>query len=157
MTREQILKDLRETFKEQIIGFQDKSPKRIYLDIQPKAVVPMAKYLHKDHQARFNIASGLDARSHMEILYHFILEDLNLIISLRVKLEKSGLEMDSLATMFKGADWIEREIHEMLGINFKGHPNLERLLLPDEWPQGVYPLRRDYQEWDKDARRDRGV
>ena len=54
-------------------------------------------------------------------------------------------------------NWIEREISELLGIKFKNHPDMRRLLLSDEWPEGVYPLRRDYQEWDKKAVRDRGV
>jgi len=93
----------------------------------------------------------------MEILYHFTFDEVNLTTTFRTKLDKNHLEIESLAPLFKGADWIEREIHEMLGINFKGHPNLTRLLLPDEWPEGVYPLRTDYQEWDKDAIRDRGV
>jgi len=43
----------------------------------------------------------------------------------------------------KCAEWIEREIHEMFGVNFKGHPNLKHLLLKDDWPEGNYPLRRD--------------
>jgi NADH:ubiquinone oxidoreductase subunit C len=93
----------------------------------------------------------------MEILYHFLIEDINLMISLRVKLQKPKLEIDSLVPVFEGANWIEREMHEILGINFKGHPDLKRLLLPDDWPDGVYPLRRDYKEWDKNAIRDRGV
>ena len=94
----------------------------------------------------------------MEILYHFTLEDINLLISLRVKLDKSRkLEIDSLVPVLEGANWIEREMHELLGINFKGHPDLRRLLLSDDWPQGVYPLRCDYKEWDKKAIRDRGV
>ena len=94
----------------------------------------------------------------MEILYHFTFEDINLVMSFRVRLaDKTRLEIDSLFPLFKGADWIEREMHELLGINFIGHPNLKRLLLPDDWPEGVYPLRRDYQEWDPKAIRDRGV
>jgi len=48
-------------------------------------------------------------------------------------------------------------MHELLGIYFIGHPDLSRLLLADEWPEGVYPLRKDYKEWDKKAIRDRGV
>jgi NADH-quinone oxidoreductase subunit C len=48
-------------------------------------------------------------------------------------------------------------MHDILGIRFTGHPNLKKLLLPEEWPEGVYPLRRDYEEWDKNAIRDRGV
>jgi len=47
------------------------------------------------------------------------------------------------ATAFTdGALWIEREMHELLGVNFPGHPNLKKLLLPDDWPDGVYPLRK---------------
>lgn len=157
MTREKILDDLQQRFKESILGVFDKSPKRVYIDIKPESIVAMATYIFKDLGARFNIASGVDVRHHMEILYHFTLEDINLLISLRVKLEKTKLEIDSLAPVFKGANWIEREIHEILGINFKGHPDLRKLLLPDDWPQGVYPLRRDYKEWDKNAIRDRGV
>ena len=157
MTREDILKGIKNKFKGNIVDFLDKSPKRVYIEIKPESIAKVAKYVFKDLGARFNIASGLDARSHFEILYHFIIEEINLLISLRVKLEKSKPEIDSLAPIFEGANWIEREINEMLGINFKGHPDLRKLLLPDEWPEGVFPLRKDYKEWDKKAIRDRGV
>ena len=157
MNRAEILKDITQRFKEDVVDFFDKSPKRVYIEIKPESLVKVASYIFKDLGARFNIASGVDARYHMEILYHFTIEDNNLLISLRVKLPKSNLEIDSLAPVFAAADWIEREMHELLGINFKGHPDLRRLLLSDEWPEGVYPLRRDYKEWDKGAIRDRGV
>lgn len=158
MRREDILKDLTTRFKEDIIDLFDKSSKRVYIEIKPKSLVKMATYIFKDLKARFNIASGVDTRYHIEILYHFTVEDINLLISLRVKLDKTKkLEIDSLAPAFKAANWIEREIHELLGINFKGHPDLRRLLLSDDWPEGVYPLRNDYKEWDKKAIRDRGV
>jgi len=129
----------------------------VYIEIKPESIVKVASYIFKDLGARFNIASGVDAREHIEILYHFTIEDINLVISLRVKLPKSKLEIDSLAPSFEAANWIEREIHELLGINFKGHPDLRKLLLSDDWPEGVYPLRRDYKEWDKNVIRDRGV
>ena len=99
----------------------------------------------------------LHPASCIEILYHFVIEEINLLISFMVKLDKSDLRIDSLVPVFEAANWIEREIHEMLGVDFKGHPDLRRLLLPDDWPECVYPLRKDYQEWDKSAIRDRGV
>jgi len=157
MTREEVLKNIEERFKKDIVELFDKSPKRVYIEIKPEALVKVARHIFKDLGARFNIASGVDARHHMEILYHFTIEDINLVISLRVKLDKAKLEVDSLAPVFEAANWIEREIHEILGINFKGHPDLRKLLLPETWPEGVYPLRRDYKEWDKKAIRDRGV
>jgi len=157
MTREKVLKDIQERFKEDIIDIFDKSPKRVYIEINPEAIRKVAGYIFKDLGARFNIASGVDTRSNIEILYHFTIEDINLLISFRVKLDKKKPEIDSLAAVFEGANWIEREIHELLGINFKNHPDLRRLLLSDDWPEGVHPLRCDYKEWDDKAIRDRGV
>jgi Ni,Fe-hydrogenase III component G len=157
MTREEILKSIQEKFKGDIKSFMGRSPKRVYIDIETNALVPIATYIFKDLGARFNIASGLDTRQHFEILYHFTFESVDMIVSLRVILPRDKLEIASLTGVFEGANWIEREINEMLGINFIGHPDLRRLLLPEDWPEGVYPLRRDYKEWDPQAIRDRGV
>ena len=157
MTREEIVQALRERFPDAIGRVVEKSAKRLYIDVTADTIVGLATYLFKDIGARFNIASGVDGRTHMEILYHFTVEDINVVISLRVTLPKTKLEIDSLTSVFTAAHWIEREIHELLGITFIGHPNLARLLLPEEWPEGVYPLRKDYQEWDPNAVRDRGV
>ena len=157
MNKKKVLKGIKAKFKKDIIDVFDKSIARVYIEIKPESIVKVANYIFKDLGARFNTASGVDARQHIEILYHFIIEDINLLISLRVKLPKSKLEIDSLTPSFEAANWIEREIHELLGINFKGHPDLRKLLLSDDWPEGVYPLRRDYREWDKNVIRDRGV
>ncbi len=157
MTREEILKGIREKFKEDIFDFLDKSPKRVYIEIKPASLRKIVEYVFRNLGARFNIATGVDARHNIEILYHFTFEEINLLVSLRVKLKRTKPEIDSLANMFEGANWIEREINELLGVNFKGHPDLRRLLLSDDWPEGVYPLRADYKEWDDKAIRDRGV
>ena len=116
MTREEVLKDLKDKFKNDIIDVFDKSPKRVYIGIKPGSIVKVASYVFKDLGARFNIASGVDLRHHMEILYHFIIEDINLLISFRVKLDKSKLEIDSLAPVIEAVNWIEREMHDLLGI-----------------------------------------
>ena len=157
MNREEVLKDIKGRFKKDIVDVFDKSAKRVYIEIKPESIVKVAGYIFKDLGARFNTATGVDARAYMEILYHFTIEDINLLISLRVRLQKPKLEINSLTPVFEGAYWIEREIHEMLGIDFKGHPDLRKLLLSDDWPEGVHPLRCDYKEWDKNAIRDRGA
>ena len=157
MNRQEILQALKEKFPEEVTGVYEKSAKRVYVEIKPSAIVGMAQFIFKEIGARFIIASGVDARNHMEILYHFAEEDIDLVISLRVHLPKTKLEIDSLTPVFTAAQWIEREMHELLGINFLGHPELKPLLLPEDWPEGVYPLRKDYKEWDPNAIRDRGV
>jgi len=157
MNRAEILQALRTRFPDAIGRVLEHAPKRVYINVSGTAIVGIATYLFHDLGARFNIASAVDGRTHMEILYHFTLEEINLVLSLRVTLPKTRLQIDSLTSVFSAAHWIEREIHELLGVTFIGHPNLSRLLLPDEWPAGVYPLRKDYQEWDPNAIRDRGV
>jgi len=157
MYRDSLLNDLKIKFKDSIKDFSDKSSKRVYIEIDPKDIKDVVRYLFVDLEARFNIASGVDTRFDMEILYHFTIERLNLLISIRVKLDRDKPKIDSISSIIKGAAWIEREMCELLGIDFIGHPNLKRLLLSDDWPKGVYPLRRDYEEWDESAIRDRGV
>ena len=157
MTCEEVRIGLKERFEEDFIEFFEKSNKRLYLEIKPESLVSIASYIFKDLKARFHTASGVDTRVHIEVLYHFSIEDLDYLITLRVKLDKENPQVDSLTSVFKGAEWIEREIYELLGVDFKGHPDLRRLLLSDLWPVGVHPLRTDYKEWDKNAVRDRGV
>ena len=82
-------------------------------------------------------------RGGVEILYHFDFYQLPVVFSVRVFLKKPKCEVDSLASIIKGTEWIEREIAELLGVHFKNHPNMKHLLLLDDWPEGNYPLRRD--------------
>ena len=81
--------------------------------------------------------------------YHFIsvddLEKINKLQEVRLKvfLERdSDLSIPSLYKIFKGSDWQERETYDMYGISFTDHPNLKRLLMPEDW-RG-WPLRKDY-------------
>jgi Ni,Fe-hydrogenase III component G len=152
-----VLEDLRSRFGEDIVDLHDKSPRRVYMEINPRAVTWICNHIFRKLGARFNIASGTDHPHHMEILYHFTIEDINLMINVRVKLDREKPVVDSLAPDIEALNWIEREMHELLGIEFKGHPDMRRLLLPDSWPEGVHPLRQDYAEWDQSAVRDRGV
>jgi NADH-quinone oxidoreductase subunit C len=157
MTREEVLNGIQTRFGDRILDFFEKSAKRVYIDLAPVDIMPVASHLFRELGARFHIASGVDTRFHLEVLYHFSVETLNLLVTLRVRLDKKAPRVDSLAPLIKGAAWIEREMHELLGIDFAGHPDLRRLLLSEEWPEGVYPLRQDYQEWDAEAIRDRGA
>lgn len=56
---------------------------------------------------------------------------------------KNKPEIDSVVSIWKGANWLERETYDLLGVEFKGHPDLRRIMLPDDW-EG-FPLRKDYQ------------
>ncbi len=138
--------DMKEKIKEklsaEIIDWRENSPKRIYFTVHKKGIVKTVSYLFKELGLRFATASGTDMPSGLEILYHFSFDKTGEIYSVRVLLEdKNNPEIDSITPLFPGAEWIEREMWEMLGINFKGHPNLKKLLLAEDWPEGDYPLR----------------
>lgn len=143
MLRQEIIENIKVRSGKDLAEFIDKSKTRVYFTIKKEILPKIARYLFNDVRARFSTASGVDTRSAVEILYHFSIDDIGLIVSLRVILEKPNLEIDSLTSIMKCAEWIEREIHEMLGVNFKGHSNLKHLLLKDDWPEGNYPLRKD--------------
>jgi len=135
--------EIKEKLKEKIVDWYQHSSHRIYFVIKPKDIKEVACFLFRDLGLRFAIATGQDTPQGLEILYHFSLDKTGEIISVRVLIEdKKKPEIDSLATLFPAAEWIEREMWELLGINFRGHPNLKRLLLAEEWPEGKYPLRK---------------
>jgi len=137
---------IREELGQKIIEWKEHSSKRIYFTIDKKDIYKTAQFLFKTLGLRFAIASGIDTPKGFEILYHFSFDKTGEFYTARVLIEdKKNPEIDSITPIFPGAEWIEREIWEMLGIRFIGHPNLKRLLLSEDWPEGEFPLRQDYK------------
>ena len=64
-------------------------------------------------------------------------------IRLKTRCSESDCEVDSLVDIWKGADFMEREVYDMMGIRFRNHPDLRRILMPDDYNEG-YPLRKDF-------------
>ena len=133
---------IKEKLQDKIRDWQEKSVKRIYFAIDKKDIYKVTQVLFKELELRFITASATDMPDHFEMMYHFSNDPAGEIYSARVLLEdKLKPEIQSITPLFPGAEWIEREIWELMGINFQGHPNLKKLLLADEWPEGEYPLR----------------
>ena len=133
---------IKEHLGNKIVEWHEKSFRRIYFTIDKKDIFETARYLFKDLKLRFAIATGVDTPEGIEILYHFSYDQAGEFYSVRVIIaDKKDPQIDSITPLFPGAEWIERELWEMLGVNFVGHPNLKRLLLADDWPEGDYPLR----------------
>lgn len=144
MTWAEIAKRIKKERGDQILKWFEHNPKRIYADIDPDNLLDFARFLFRDLNARFIIASALDTpRGGLEIIYHFDFFQLPQVFSIRVFVKKPEPEVESISPVIKGAEWIEREIAELLGITFRNHPNPIHLILPDDWPEGNYPLRRD--------------
>jgi len=141
MTAE-LLGTIKDTMKEDIIGTEVKSKRRAIISIKPEAVVRFADYLFNNLGFRFVIASALQSKLGFEIYYHFSKDSIGLILSVHVVLDKEKPEIESLCGNFVAANWIEREMHELFGIIFKNHPNLEKLISEGNWAEGIYPYRK---------------
>ena len=140
-----VLKEVKYRLAKKILNINEHVDNRIYVDIDKKDIVEAAKVMFHDLELRFVIASGVDTPKGIEILYHFSDDKSSgKIITLRVLIEdKKKPEIDSIGKDIKAALWIEREIWELFGVNFNGHPNLTHLLLIDDWPGDDFPLRHD--------------
>ena len=130
--------------KDKLIGYEQPLEKRIYLSCEAENSYALNKFLFEDVPLRFVIATGIDSEACFEILYHYSYDQTGCVVTLKAFIrdrEKPAIE--SIAPFLPGAEWIEREIHDVLGIEFKNHPDMRRLILADDWPEGVYPLRKE--------------
>jgi Ni,Fe-hydrogenase III component G len=89
-----------------------------------------------------NVKTALPDNGQIEVLYHFCSGPV--ITTLRVKVPYANPAIDSICDIIPSATLYERETMELLGIDFVGTPSTEKLLLPDNWPAGVYPLRKSF-------------
>ena len=107
-----------------------------------------AEHCRSDAKLQYNFltdATCVDrtpAEPRFELNYHLVSIPRREKVRLRVWLGGSDPVVDSLVSVWPGANWLEREIFDLFGIRFAGHPDLRRILLPDDW-EG-HPLRRDY-------------
>ena len=138
---ERVQQAVRDGLGGMILEMQVRSPRRIYVDVAPENFFAAAKCLFSDLGARYAIASGLQTDGGFEVLHHFAFDADHVVVSIRGKAGGDPPEFPSITPLIKGAEFIEREMHDLLGINFSGHPNMKRLILSDDWPEGVYPLR----------------
>jgi len=76
----------------------------------------------------------VDLGEEIELIYHFAYEG-TIAISLRVAVPKNDPKITSVVSLVPGATLYEREVHDLLGVIFEGHPDLSRLILPEEWPR----------------------
>ncbi|WP_299029023.1 NADH-quinone oxidoreductase subunit C [uncultured Thermanaerothrix sp.] len=95
-----------------------------------------------DHPAVELGQEGSAQEGYVEVLYHFCEKDK--VLTLRVSVPYSDAVIPSICGILPSATLYERELSEMFGVQIEGTPDTNRLLLPDNWPEGVYPLRKAF-------------
>ena len=110
-------------------------------------ILPICQFLHDDPELNFVYVADITAVDYpqrsprFDVVYHLYSIDKNHRIRIKTGVDE-GKSIPSVTGIWKGADWFEREIYDMFGVEFTGHPDLRRILLPDDW-EG-HPLRKDY-------------
>ncbi len=126
-------------------GIEPMAAKDPTVRVKPEHLVEVATYLRD--QAGLDYLShvtGIDYSDRIEVLYYLYSMKRHLgPLALRVSLSRENPQVPSLVSLWSGADWQEREVYDLLGVVFTGHPNLKRILLWDGFPG--YPLRKDFQ------------
>ncbi|MFX1564293.1 MAG: NADH-quinone oxidoreductase subunit C [Promethearchaeota archaeon] len=145
------IEKLKVTFSEEDIKIKESKQKRHIVKVTGKSLIDVAKFCKEnlgfDHVISVSITDKLDAKQ-FAIYYHLSSISQPLlqgeILTLEVNLPRDSPHTRSLIDVWPSVEWHEREGWEMFGIEFEGHPKLERLLLPEDWRSG-HPLRKDFK------------
>lgn len=119
------------------------------IKVTADSIRAVGQVLHKTEGLYFDMLScitGVDngpEEDTMEVIYNLYSIPYDRSLMLKVMLDRKTPELDSVANIWRAADWHEREAFDLLGVVFKGHPDLRRILLPADW-EG-HPLRKDYE------------
>jgi Ni,Fe-hydrogenase III component G len=142
MNREELKTKLKE-IDGRITGTVETTELRTYLLCEVENSFEICKFLFEEVGCRFVIVTAIDTDDCIEVLYHFAYDQLGVFITVKVFVrDKEHPSLESITPVVVAAEWIEREIHDLYGIDFRNHPRLERLILADDWPEGVYPMRK---------------
>ena len=149
MTQEEIISKIKAQFgDEKITELENCTPKGI--SIQTEDLIEIMTDLHNTEGFYFDslsCLSGLDngpEADTMEVIYNLYSIPYNQHLTVKVALERKNPKLPSVESIWRTADWQEREAYDMYGIHFEGHPDLRRILMPADWEGS--PLRKDYKQ-----------
>ena len=118
------------------------------LTIDPKNWLALARDLRNDPSLHFDYLfclTCIDWKTHLTMVYHLSSTKYRHNIVVKSKLDRNNPEIESVSGIWKTADFHEREVYEMFGVNFLNHPDLRLLILPDGW-EGKNPMRKDFED-----------
>jgi NADH-quinone oxidoreductase subunit C len=118
--------------------------------VRPERVLDIVRWLHDDSSQRYDYLSDVtavefrDLEAPIEVVWHLRSLPYRRFLRVKAQLPKNKpLEVASVWSIYKCADWLERECFDMFGIRFVGHPDLRRILMWEQYREG-YPLRKDF-------------
>jgi len=140
------LKQLKEKFDSAIVRADLPSDRELFVWVKPEAVKDLCRYIFRDLDARYVISIGADDRPFsggFVVAHDFAFDKDHVLCSVLTQLAGEAPRIESISSVVPAANWAEREMRDLVGIQCVGHPYPKRLVLPDGWPEDVHPLRKD--------------
>ena len=147
MKESKAIKILKEKFPKDILKFSAPFGDETLL-IKKENLIKIMKFLKENPELEYSLllditcVDYLGEKPRFELIYHIYSFHLNHRMRIKTKIDEKNSVIESITSLWKNANWLEREIYDMFGIKFKNHPDLRRILMYDEF-EG-YPLRKDY-------------
>ena len=131
------------------VGPLQPANKDAFAVLRADALTAVCEYLKTDVDLAFDTLVNLSAvdwpkKNQIEVVYHLWSYRRRHSFVLKVQLDRATPSVASVASIWKSADWLEREQFDLMGVRFEGHPDLRRIMMPDDWVG--HPLRKDYKE-----------
>lgn len=140
-----IEKELRGLFGADLEGAESPGPTRLFVDVD-RRVLRAASNALAGLGGRYMVGIGYDEiarRGTLGLIHTFAFDADHAVVALRAAAPAADPVFDSITPDIPGAGWSEREYQDLLGMTFTGHPKPKRLVLADDWPAGIYPLRKE--------------
>jgi len=142
MNINEILKALNDAIGNRMLQTKTLHPEKTCIQVDVRAHRDAIKFLlEQDENAGISAITGVDLGEKIELMYHIRI--FGTIITIGVNVSKENAKIESVTDLIPGANFHEREVSDLFGITFEGHPNPKRLILPEDWPENVFPLRKD--------------
>ena len=116
-------------------------PRRISVTVAPENYHSFVEFLVKSGIDHIITASWSDNGKELEIMLHM---GRSVVVTTRTVLGLENPELDSLTDVLPAITFLEREINDLVGVRYRNHPGLSRIMLPEDWPKDVFPMRKSF-------------
>lgn len=126
----------------------EESGEWINVNVEPQNWLSIAQQLRSDDALFFDYLfclTCIDWKTHLTMVYHLSSTRYRQNMVIKAKLDRNKPEIETVSHIWRTAEFHEREVYEMFGVNFLNHPDLRLLILPDGW-EGKNPLRKDFED-----------
>jgi NADH:ubiquinone oxidoreductase subunit C len=144
MTDAELIEKLKADLGGKVAEIAHPAPRRLFLKVAPQDLIAVTTRLRDVYGVVFlSTISGVDNGETFEIVYHFSTPETD--FNLRTEIPRADPHIASITPVIPGAILYERELQDMFGMIIDGIPDPRPLVLPDDWPAGNYPLRKDWK------------